>query len=98
MHTSTKSTPIPASSEKNECYVYQNVLDKRKKNEPKFKNHDLFKTADSKKNFSKGDWTNWSYKIFENTEIIKDTIPSYRIDEIPERYNEALLKQKQSYL
>ena len=30
------------------------------------------------------------YKI---TEIIKDTIPSYRLDNLPERYNESLLKK-----
>ena len=30
------------------------------------------------------------YKI---TEIIKDTISIYRIDNLPERYNEALLKK-----
>ena len=33
------------------------------------------------------------YKI---TEIINDTIPNYKIDNIKERYNEALLKKKQS--
>ena len=29
----------------------------------------------------------------KNTEIINDTIPSYRIDNISERYNESLLKK-----
>ena len=37
--------------------------------------------------------TNWSYKLYKNTEIIKDTIPSYHIDNLPERYNESLLKK-----
>ena len=36
---------------------------------------------------------NWSYKLYKLTEIINDTIPSYRIDNLPERYNEALLKK-----
>ena len=31
--------------------------------------------------------------LFKITEIINDTIPSYRIDNLPERYNETLLKK-----
>ena len=42
--------------------------------------------------FSKGDTTNWSYKLYKITEIINDTIPSYPIDNLKERYNESLLK------
>ena len=41
--------------------------------------------------FSKGDSTNYSYKLYTITEVIHDTIPSYRIDCLPERYNENLL-------
>ena len=37
--------------------------------------------------------TNWSYKLYRITEIINDTIPTYHIDNLPERYNEALLKK-----
>ena len=37
--------------------------------------------------------TNWSYLKYEITEIFNDTKPSYRIDKLPERYNEALLKK-----
>ena len=36
---------------------------------------------------------NWSYKLYKNTEIINDTIPSYKIDNLKERYNESLLKK-----
>ena len=43
--------------------------------------------------FSKSDTTNWSYKLYKISEIIKDTIPSYHIDNLPERYNESLLKK-----
>ena len=46
-----------------------------------------------KKTFSKGDTTNWSHKMYKITEIINDTIPSYKIDNLKERYNEALLKK-----
>ena len=84
-------TPIQASLKKNEGYVYKILLDKRKKITPKFQINDLVRTADLKKTFSKGNTTNWSYKLYKNTEIIRDTIPSYHIDNLKERYNESLL-------
>ena len=40
--------------------------------------------------FSKGDCTNWSYKLYTITQIIHDTIPSYRINYLPKRYIENL--------
>ena len=86
-------TPIQASSKNNEGYVYKNLLDKRKKIKPKFQINDLVRVADLKKMFSKSDTTNWSYKLYKITEIINDTIPSYKIDNLPERYNESLLKK-----
>ena len=86
-------TPIQASLKKNEGYVYKNLLDKRKKKKPKFQINDLVETGDLKKTFSKGDTTNWSYMIYKITERINDTIPSYRIENLKERYNEALLKK-----
>ena len=92
IHSSTKLTPIQASLKKNEGFVYKNLLDKRKKVTPMFQINDLVRTADLKKTFSKGDTTNWSYKLYKITEIINDTIPSYKLDNLPERYNEALLK------
>ena len=96
IHSSTKLTLIQSSLKKNEGYVYQNLLDKRTKIKPKIQVNDLVRTADSKETFSKGDTTNWSYKIYKITEIVKNTIPSYRIDVLPERYSEALLKKKQN--
>ena len=93
IHSSTKLTPIQASLKKNEGCVYKNLLDKRKKVKPKFQINDLVRTADLKKTFSKGDTSNWSYKLYKITEIINDTIPSYKIDNLPERYNESLLKK-----
>ena len=93
IHSSTKLTAIQASLKKNESYVYKNILDKRKKIKPKFEIGDLVRTADLKKTFSKGDMTNWSYKLYQITEIINDTIPSYHIDNLKERYNESLLKR-----
>ena len=90
IHTSTKLTPIQASLKKNEGFVYKSLIDKRKKIKPKFQINDLVRTTDLKKTFSKGDTTIWSYKLNKITEIIIDTIPSYQIDNLPERYNEAL--------
>ena len=91
IHHSTKMTPIQASKKSNEKLVYSNLQDKRRKLNPKFKLGQLVRTADIKKVFSKGDSTNYSYKLYTITEIIHDTIPSYRIDYLPERYNENLL-------
>ena len=66
---------------------------KKKKIEPKFKYHDLVRVAHIRNMSSKGDTTNWSYKLYENTENVNDTIPSYRIDDLQETYIEALLKK-----
>ena len=93
IHSSTKLSPKDASLKKNEGSVYKNLLDKRNKIKPKFQINDLVRTADLKKTFSKGDTTNWSYKLYKITEIINDTIPSYKIDNLKERYNESLLKK-----
>ena len=93
IHTSTKLSPKDASLKKNERFVYKNLLDKRDKIKPKFQINDLVRTADLKKTFSKSDTTNWSYKLYKITEIINDTIPSYKINNLPERYNESLLKK-----
>ena len=39
-------TPIQASLKKNERFAYKNLLDKRKKNKPKFQANDLVRVAD----------------------------------------------------
>ena len=90
-HSSTKMTPIQASKKSNEKVVFDNLRDDRQKQRPKYKLGQLVRTADIKKVFSKGDSTNYSYKLYTITEIIHDKIPSYRIDYLPERYNENLL-------
>ena len=93
VHSSTKLTPIQGSLKKNEGLVYKNLLDKRKNVNPKFQINNLVRVADLRKTFSKGDTTNWSYKLYKITEIVNDTIPTYHIDNLPERYNESLLKK-----
>ena len=93
VHSSTKLSPKDASLKKNEGYVYKSLLDKRKKIKPKYEIDDLVRTADLKKTLSKGDTTNWSCKLYKISEINNDTIPSYRLDNLKERYNESLLKK-----
>ena len=86
IHSSTKLTPTQASLKKNEEFVYKNLIDKRnKKKRPKFQINDLVRVADLKRTFSKGDTTNWSYILYKITERINDTIPSYKINNLPER-------------
>ena len=84
-------TPNQASKKANEKLIYSNLQDRRVTQQPKFKLGQLVRTADIKKVFSKSDSTNYSYKLYTITEFIHDTIPSYRIDYLPERYNENLV-------
>ena len=86
-------TPIQASLKKIGEIVHINLLDERKIIQPKFQVNNLVRTADLKRTFSKSDTTNWSYRLYKITELIKDTIRSYKIGNLKERYNEALLKQ-----
>ena len=91
VHHSIKMKPIDASKKSNQKLVYNNLKDDREVRKPKFNLGLLVRTADIKRVFSKGDSTNWSYKLYTITEVIHDTIPSYRIDYLPERYTENLL-------
>ena len=91
IHHSIKMTPIQASKKSNQKLVYNNLKDDREVQKAKFKIGQIVRTADIKRVFSKGDSTNWSYKLYTITEVIHNTIPSYRIDYLPERYNENLL-------
>ena len=91
IHSSTKMTPIQASMKSNKKLVYSNLQDRRVTQTAKFKLGQLVRTADIKRVFSKGDSTNYSFLLCTITEVIHDTIPSYRIDYLPERYNQNLL-------
>ena len=84
-------TPNQASKKPNEKEVYSNLQNQRVRQQPKFKLGQLVRTADIKKVFSKGDSTSWSYILYTITEVLSNTIPSYRIDYLPEKYNENLL-------
>ena len=91
IHNSIKMTANQASKKSNEKLVYSNLQDRRVRQQPKFKLRQLVLTAVIKRIFSKGDSTNYSYNLYTVTEIIHGTIPSYRNDYLPERYNEILL-------
>ena len=91
VHNSTKMTPIRASKESIEKLMFDNLQDKRQNQKPNIHLRQLVRTSDNRSVFSKGDSTNYSYKIYTITEVIHDTIPSYRIDYLPERYNQNLL-------
>ena len=90
-HHSIKKTPIEASLKKNEELVYSNLKDRREVRKPKFKLGQRVRSADIKRVFSKGDSTNWSYNLYTITEVIHDTMPSYRINFLHERFNQNLL-------
>ena len=98
IHHSIKMTLNQASKKSNEKAVFDNLRDDREKQKPKFQLRQLVRTADIKKVFSKGDSTNYSYKLYTITDVIHDTIPSYRIDYLPERYNQNLLPPTKSSL
>ena len=86
-------TPIQASKVINQKKVLNNLQDKRSTQKPKFKLGDLVRTADIDNTFSKCDTTNWSNKLYMITELIHETIPSYHIDFLPERYIQSILKK-----
>ena len=69
-------------------------LDDKQLNEElakKMLNRFYFTDKNLRVGFSKGDSTNSSYKLYTNTEIIHDTIPSNRNNYLPKIYNENLL-------
>ena len=83
--------PIDASKKSNEKEVFSNLKDNREAHKPKFILGQLVRTADIKRVFSKGASTDWSFKLYTKTEVIHNTIPSYKIDYLTETYNENLL-------
>ena len=77
-------TPIQGSKKSNEKIVYNNLQDRRVKQQLKYKLGQLVRTAVIKRVFSEGGPTNYSYKLYTITEVIHDTIPSFRIDYLSE--------------
>ena len=54
-------TPIRASIKASERLVFDNLQDKRKKLDPKYKLGQLVRSTDNKRVFGQGDSTNYSY-------------------------------------
>ena len=69
--------------QKNEGYVYHNLLDKRMKMKREFNINDLVRAADLRRTFSKRYTTEESYKVFEVEKPVFDTKLSYGIDNLP---------------
>ena len=63
IHTTNNIKPIQSSVKNNEGYVYNILIEKRKKIKPRFQVNDLVRTAHLKKTFSNGDTTNWFYNL-----------------------------------
>ena len=84
-------TPIQSCKKSNKNLVYSDLKDHGEIQSPKYKLGQLVRTADKKRVFSKGDSTNYSYILYTITEVNHDTILSYRIDYLPERYNGNVL-------
>ena len=83
--------PIEASNKTKKKLFCSNLQGRIEKQTTKFKLGQLVRTADIKRNFSKGDSTKYSFNFYKTTEITHDTIPSYRIKYLPERYNQISL-------
>ena len=77
IHSSVKKTPIQAGKNANEKEVFSSLQDRTVRQQPKLKLGQLVCTADIKRVFSKGDSTNYSYKVYTITEVLYNTIPSF---------------------
>ena len=84
-------TPIEASKKVNEDEVFFNLSDKRKKKKPKYKVNDIVRTLNKRNIFSKFDSTNWSYNLYKITEVLDDTIPSYKLKKISRKVYRSLI-------
>ena len=83
---------IDASENVNEKEVYSNLQDTRRRYKPQFQLGQLVRTADIEKVFHMEESANWSYKLYTITKKIHDTIPSNKINYLPESYKEILLR------
>ena len=91
INISTKMTSILASRKSNEKEVYSILRDERKKQKPKFKLGKLVRTAAIERVFSKGDSTKYSYNLYKITEVLHNTLPTYGLNCLTERYIDNLL-------
>ena len=78
-------TPVQASKKANKNLVFDKLRDDGEIQTPKYKIGHPARTADIKRVFSKGDSTNWRYNLHIISEVIHDTFPSYRINNLPQK-------------
>ena len=83
IHSSVKMTLIQASKKSNEKEDYSNLQDRRVRQEPKFELGQLVRTVDVKRVLSRGDSTNYSYKLYRITQVLYNTVRRYIIDYLP---------------
>ena len=77
-----------------EKVVVSNLQVRRKRFDPQFKLSRLARATHIEKTSRKGYSTNWIYKLYTINEVIHDTLPSHRINYLPERYNENFYKKQ----
>ena len=92
-----KITWVQASKKTKEKTVCSKALDKNQKSDSKFQFGQLVRTAEIKNDFSKGDNTNWHFRLYAITEINHVTIHSYRTDFLPERFIEIFLTATKNF-
>ena len=85
-------TSIQTSKRKNEDVVFTIFQDQRQKHHSIFKVGQVVPKADIKNVFSKRDSTNCFCEFYTITEIIQDTIHSYRNDYLPKGFKENLFR------
>ena len=67
------------------------ISSRRVRQKPRYKLGQIVRSADNKKVFSKRDSTNYGYNLYRIIKVLHNTKPSYRIEYLPERYDENLL-------
>ena len=91
MHHTKQMTPTEGSKNLNGKMGFSN-LQNIKNHKPKIKLGDLYRNSDFRSVFIKGDNTNYCKEITTIKEVIYDTIPNYKKNNSPDRYNENLLR------
>ena len=71
---------------------HSNLQGRKEKYKPIYQLGQLLRSADIKSFFSKGETTNYSYKIYAFTEVINNTTPSRRFNCLSKIYYENILR------
>ena len=93
LQSTIKLTPVRVSLKTNKKEVLNNLKEKNVQQTSKFKVCDLLRTADLMKTFPKGDTTKWFSELYTETEVAKDTLPTYHKNRLFESFFETSLSQ-----